>query len=137
MASRVIHDDDPDGRKLEEWLKSLGEDAKEAVEEVAEEVTEAATPAIIAELQAVHDSGYNIGGLVEKHPPLFSDVVKKNLKKKGYWQIKGGKATGKLWHIVNDGTYRTRPRRFMLPAMDAADGAIDSAWEKQRGKLGE
>jgi len=44
--------------------------------------------------------------------------------------VKGGKRTGTLWHIVNDGTYRSRGTHFMDRALaetdNVAEGIIDA-----------
>lgn len=50
------------------------------------------------------------------HAHLADDVVIKTGKDKygyRYAKVGGGKKTGTLWHIVNDGTYKNKATHFM------------------------
>lgn len=40
--------------------------------------------------------------------------------------IKGGKATGTKWHVVNDGTYRSKATHFMDDAIAEVDNKIET-----------
>lgn len=43
-------------------------------------------------------------------------------------KIHGGKSTGTLWHIVNDGAYRTKALHFMDSVVAELDKEIDKMW---------
>jgi len=42
-------------------------------------------------------------------------------------RIRGGRQTGRLWHILNDGTYRFRGTRFMDKALADMESGLDAA----------
>nr|DAT14940.1 MAG TPA: type I neck protein [Caudoviricetes sp.] len=55
----------------------------------------------------------------------FGDVVVK---------VQGGKSTGTLWHIVNDGTHRSSPTHFMDLALNSIETDLEKIVdEKLRG----
>lgn len=71
-----------------------------------------------------------------KGRPAMADDVVMNVKN-GTAKISGGKKTGTLWHIVNDGNLHSRPLFFMDGALTQMDGNIDRLWDKVDGRLKE
>lgn len=47
-----------------------------------------------------------------------------------YARLSGGKMTGTLWHLVNDGTLHTNGTHFMDGALARLDGDIEKVWDK-------
>ena len=66
-------------------------------------------------------------------PALADDVTISN-RKDGWGNrvanIKGGKKTGTLWHLVNDGNLYSRPTFFIDAALNNLDKSIDGIWDK-------
>lgn len=66
-------------------------------------------------------------------PALADDVTISN-RKDGWGNrvanIKGGKKTGTLWHLVNDGNLYSRPTFFIDTALNNLDKSIDGIWDK-------
>lgn len=52
---------------------------------------------------------------------MHEDVKLRGNKSKGFMTIGGGKMTGTLWHIVNDGTYQSTGIHFIEKALDEMD----------------
>lgn len=70
---------------------------------------------------------------------MADDVIKRTITDKygdKIVRVRGGQATGTLWHIVNDGTYRTRATHFMDYAMDYADVEIERLIDQELKKAG-
>lgn len=70
-------------------------------------------------------------------PALADDIV--TVLEKDKWgtksvKIRGGKLTGTLWHLVNDGTLHARATHFMDRVLQGLDSRIDSLWSKAGGK---
>lgn len=79
----------------------------------------------------VNESGIEIKRPREIH--MADDVVIKAGKDKygyRYAKVGGGKKTGTLWHIVNDGTYKNKATHFMDNVINETssevEGTIDS-----------
>jgi len=49
-------------------------------------------------------------------------------------RVRGGRQTGALWHIANNGTHRSRGTNFMDKAMADVEGQIDSALDVALGE---
>lgn len=71
--------------------------------------------------------------------PALADDVKLSIRKNNWGeltaQIKGGKKTGTLWHLVNEGNLYSRPTFFLDAAIRNLDNAIDGIWEKIDRKM--
>lgn len=69
-----------------------------------------------------------------KGRPAMADDVKVSIRtdKYGdkYAKVMGGKKTGTLWHLVNDGNLYSQPTHFMDEAMNKLDDNIDDIWEE-------
>ena len=65
--------------------------------------------------------------------------VKSSIKKDSFGykglKVNGGKKTGTLWHIVNNGTYRTQGTHFMDRAMESinieTENVVDSVMKEE------
>lgn len=51
-------------------------------------------------------------------------------------RVSGGRLTGTLWHIVNDGTYRSRPTHFMDDALQQTETDLPGIVEAVMRKAG-
>lgn len=51
-------------------------------------------------------------------------------------RVRGGRKTGTLWHIVNDGTYRSKATHFIDNATYRADTEINNILEEEMAKEG-
>lgn len=95
---------------LEVFLSGIEEDASDIGLEIAEKSAEAAKELAIAKLFALKRAG-RLPKSRQVH--MFQDVKIYRQPSKSRVQVGGGSKTGTLWHIVNDGTYRTKPTHFM------------------------
>ena len=63
--------------------------------------------------------------------PLHQDIQAGLVDDKVYGgkraRVRGGRHTGPLWHIVDQGTRRSRGRNFMSKAMADVEGGLDAA----------
>lgn len=75
--------------------------------------------------------------LAVRHRPALADDVKLSIRTdkfgEKYAKVMGGKKTGTLWHIVNDGNLHSRPTHFLDNALKSLDGEIDELWRKAEG----
>lgn len=66
--------------------------------------------------------------------PALADDVKMSIKQDKWGgkvvKIQGGKKTGTLWHIVNDGNLHSRPTFFLDAALKNLDNSIDTLWDR-------
>lgn len=62
------------------------------------------------------------------HATTTTDKYGKKVAKVG-----GGKATGTLWHLVNDGTYKSKPTHFMDNTLSATESEIEKLLDKEMG----
>lgn len=69
-----------------------------------------------------------------KGRPAMADDVKLSIRTDKYGEkyakVMGGKKTGTLWHIVNDGNLHSQPTHFMDNALKELDGKIDDIWKE-------
>ncbi|HBT17792.1 MAG TPA: hypothetical protein DEB05_12655 [Firmicutes bacterium] len=69
-----------------------------------------------------------------KGRPAMADDVKVSVRTDKYGEkyarVSGGKKTGTLWHLVNDGNLYSQPTHFMDEAMNKLDDNIDDIWEE-------
>lgn len=50
-------------------------------------------------------------------------------------KVRGGKRTGTLWHIVNDGTYRSKATHFMDSALSSSEAELNSLVDEKLKKV--
>jgi len=88
-------------------------------------------------LRAAQKKHFNQNGYELKRPReihMSDDVVIKTGKDKygyKYAKVGGGKHTGTLWHIVNDGTYRTKATHFMDRTISETEGEIQAIIDEE------
>ena len=72
--------------------------------------------------------------LEKRYKVAMADDVKKSTKTNKYGEkyvsVHGGKKTGTLWHLVNDGTLHTFGIHFMNGALARLDGTMDKLWDR-------
>ncbi|SHF13518.1 phage protein, HK97 gp10 family [Tissierella praeacuta DSM 18095] len=51
-------------------------------------------------------------------------------------RIRGGKKTGTKWHLVNDGTYRSKATHFIDTALKQSDEEIEQIFEEEMERGG-
>lgn len=51
-------------------------------------------------------------------------------------KVKGGRKTGSKWHLVNDGTYRSRATHFMDAAMEQSERELEQMLDDELRKAG-
>lgn len=69
-----------------------------------------------------------------EHIHLADDVVIKTGKDKygyRYAKVGGGKKTGTLWHIVNDGTYKNRATHFMDNTIKESENEVQQIIDQE------
>lgn len=114
------------GDTIEMFLKGIQTDSEELGLNLLKLAGEKAKQLVIANLNKHRRA------LAVRHRPALADDVKLSIRKdkfgERYAQVSGGKRTGTLWHIVNDGNLYSRPTHFLDNAMQKLDEAIDEAW---------
>lgn len=117
---------------LSSWLKQIELDTGEYGIEVIDELGDITKKEAEKELKAIErkDKMYD-----NRTVHMYQDVVKTKQKKGLVAVVKGGKETGTIWHIVNDGTYRSRPHHFIDRVLNSVEGQIDKVLDKRGAKL--
>lgn len=114
---------------LEMFLAEIKNSAEITEKEMIKAAGERAKAEVEKQLQGI--KRFNID---RKGRPALADDVKLSVRKNKWGQltaqVKGGKLTGTLWHIVNDGNLHSRPTKFLDRALNNLDNAIDGLWEK-------
>lgn len=108
------------------FLENIDKDCEEIENEIFEKLKKTAPKIVKAELRKIRRKG-KVSAERIKH--MCNDVKAITTKDTfGYkiLKIKGGKKTGPLWHIVNDGTYRSKATHFMDKSMGAIDDVSES-----------
>lgn len=96
---------------------------------------------VAGRLRAEQKPRYNKDGHQLKRPRVvhMSDdvVIKTGKDKYGYHYAKvgGGKHTGTIWHIVNDGTYKNKATHFMDNAIKESENEIASIIDQELRKV--
>lgn len=88
------------------------------------------------EKQLYNQKGYPLKRPREIH--MSQDVIIRFTKDRyGYRIVKvqGGKQTGTLWHIVNDGTYKNSATHFMDNAIAQSEKEIESILDQELRKV--
>lgn len=110
---------------LETYLSAIADDSNKTQEEVLKEAGEQVKKYIVANLNRHRRA---LAKRYKGRPAMADDVKVK--KSKGTAKIQGGKMTGTLWHLVNDGNLHSTPTHFMDGALAKLDGSIDKIWDK-------
>jgi len=115
---------------LDTYLSSVLKDSDKTEKEMLKEAGEAVKVFVVKNL----DKHRRILAIRYKGRPAMADDVKVSIRtnKWGnkYAKVMGGKMTGTLWHLVNDGNLHSTPTHFMDGAIDRLDQDIDKVWDK-------
>jgi HK97 gp10 family phage protein len=121
-----------DSDKMEVFLGDLTGKCKEAGLDAQKEGAKVVKAAVMSRLARIKTNDEKI-----KH--MHEDVqisTKKDEFGDTIVRIQGGKATGSLWHIVNDGTYKARATHFMDDAMNDVESKLEQIIEDSFKKGG-
>lgn len=132
MGFKVDYKED-NGDSFNVFLSSIMADSEKTEKQMLKEAGEKAKEFIVKNLNR-HRRTLAIR---YKGRPAMADDVKVSIRtdKWGDKQVRvsGGKMTGTLWHLVNDGNLHSSATHFMDEAMARLDGDIDSIWDKTMG----
>lgn len=123
-----------DDKDVTLWLKEIETSAKETGIEVIDELGDYTKSVTEQELRAIKRTG-PLYGKRTKH--LYEDVEKKKYSKGRTVVIQGGKETRSLWHIVNDGTYRSKAHHFIDRVLNRVEPKVKSLLSQKGAKLGD
>lgn len=115
---------------LEVYLTDIIKDSEITEREMLREASEKVKEFVVANLNRHR----RVLSIRYKNRPAMADDVKISVRK-GNWggnyaKVMGGKMTGTLWHLVNDGNLHSTPTHFMDGALARLDGDIDKLWDK-------
>lgn len=127
-----------DSDKLSVYLGELSRNCEKAGLDAQKEGANLVKSEIVRRLQSIRTKDNKARQRI-KH---MCDDVQITTKKDEYGdvivKVQGGKLTGTLWHIVNDGTYRTEATHFMDLALNSIEEELEKIVdEKLRGQLGD
>jgi len=115
---------------LEVYLSSIIKESEESEKGMLRDAGEKVKEAIVKNL----NKHRRILSVRYKDRPAMADDVKVSIRTEKWGnksaKVMGGKMTGTLWHLVNDGHLHAMPTHFMDSAMTKLDGDIDKIWDK-------
>lgn len=115
---------------LEAYLSGVLNDSEEAEKKMLKEAGEEVKAFVVANLNK-HRRALSVR---YKDRPAMADDVKISIKTgkfgERYARVMGGKMTGTLWHLVNDGNLHSTATHFMDGALANLDSNIDKVWDK-------
>ena len=123
-----------DNKDVTLWLKEIEVSAKVTGIEVVDELGDYTKTVTEQELRAIKRVD-PLSKSRTKH--LYEDVEKKNYGKGRTVVVQGGKETRTLWHIVNDGTYRSKPHHFIDRVLNRVEPRVKSLLDQKGAKLGD
>jgi len=133
-----------DTDKLEVFLGKLETDSKAAGDQIQEKSAVIIKSRIEGQLNRIRSGTKESVSRSKKNNTKYkhmADDVKITKKKDEFGErtirVQGGKKTGTLWHIVNDGTYRTNATHFMDKAMKEAEPEIQAVIDAELSKVGD
>lgn len=107
------------------WLADIERESGELTMKVAENYGEYGKKVV----EKLLSSARRQGRVPEKRGVhMYEDVKLRKSRAKGYMTLGGGRMTGTLWHIVNDGTYQTTGIHFIEKALDQMD-KYEGGWD--------
>lgn len=121
-------------------LTLLIRDSEGVAEKVLSKARSILKTRVTSKLKAMEYKATNKDGTPKKHRDIhmWEDVQTKiSTDKYGYKVLKigGGKKTGTLWHIVNDGTYRTPATHFMDDTISQSENEIQRLIDAELKKV--
>lgn len=119
-----------DGESFDVFLKEITADSEQAERDMLREAGEQVKEYVVANLNR-HRRALTVR---YKGRPAMADDVKISIRKDkwggSYARVMGGKRTGTLWHLVNDGNLHSTPTHFMDEALNKLDSDIDNIWDE-------
>lgn len=128
---------DTSGNELKNFLGDIIKDADMVGDDILKEAAKIIKVRVEGNLRNLQKKRYNKSGYELKRPReihMADDVtIKFSNDKHGYRvaKIVGGKYTGTLWHIVNNGTYLAKATHFMDKSINQSDIQIESALDNK------
>jgi hypothetical protein len=138
MLMRVSGTDEDFGK----FMSAIVVDCDVAAVGAVSDIAEVTKKAVVRRLSAARYSPIKKDGTQGSRPReihMADDVIiKKTRDKYGYpvVRVQGGKKTGTLWHILNDGNYGKEGNHFMDNAIADAESQIDSIVDMAMRKAG-
>lgn len=115
---------------LDVFLSSIVKDSEVTEKEMLKDASETIRKFVIANLNKHRRSL----AVRYKGRPAMADDVKISVRTSKYGEkyarVMGGKMTGTLWHLVNDGTLHSKGTHFIDNALTQLDGDMDRIWDK-------
>lgn len=121
--------------KLEVFLGNLEIECKMAGEDIQRESAKVIKAKVVGQLNKVRTTNRK-----ENHKHMADDVSIRTVKDEfggKVTKVQGGKKTGSLWHIVNDGNYGTNGNHFMDKALKEAEPEIQAIIDAGLSKVGD
>ena len=129
MGFKVEHTE-KDNDAFDVFLKGISAESEEAERKMLKEAGERVKKRVVVNL----NKHRRILAKRYKNRPAMADDVKVSTRKdRGgnlVARVQGGKWTGTLWHLVNDGHLHAQPTHFMDDALKSLDSDIDDVWDK-------
>lgn len=129
MAFKVVSSE-KEGDSFDVFLKSILIESEQAEKGMLKEAGEQVREYVVANL----NKHRRVLAQRYKGRPAMADDVKISTRKDRNGNIavrvQGGKMTGTLWHIVNDGHLHAMGTHFMDEALARLDGTIDKLWDE-------
>ena len=116
------------------WITGIVGDSEEVCIEVVDALGDLAVKESISELKRIQRKG-KLPKARGVH--MYQDVRKVKSVKYGYVSVGGGKKTATLWHIVNDGTYRSKAHHFMERVINKLDAEAERIFHEKGKRLGD
>lgn len=133
-----------DSDKLEVFLGKLETDCKSVGDQIQEKSAEIIKARIVGQLDKIRSSPGVTKNRSSKNQARYkhmADDVKITKRKDEFGErtvrVQGGKKTGTLWHLVNDGTYRSNATHFMDKALQEAEPEIQAIIDAGLSKVGD
>ncbi|CAK7084189.1 HK97 gp10 family phage protein [Tissierella sp.] len=129
MGFKIEHKEN-DKDSFDVFLSGIEHESKEIEKKMLEEAGERVKEYVVANL----NKHKRVLAKRYKGRPAMADDVKvsvitdKNGNKVA--RVMGGKKTGTLWHLVNDGHLHAMGTHFIDGAMARLDGTIEDLWDK-------
>lgn len=118
------------GENFEVYLSSISSESEKTEYEMLKEAGDQMRDLIVKNL----NKHRRVIEVRYKGRPAMADDVKvyRRTDKWGnrHVSVQGGKMTGTLWHLVNDGNLHSQPTHFMDSALKKLDQDIDQVWDK-------
>lgn len=118
-------DDGAPAESIEVFLKDIVSDCQEVEEKYLRKSAQVMKEKIIENLNHIKRTSIN---LPEGHQHMANDVIYRIVSDEfgnRVARIRGGMKTGTLWHIVNDGTYRTDATHFLDASLQNSEYMIE------------